>query len=63
MQLALLFFIIILPAIRNHQADRRITERIEKLGNELGIHLLDHIILGNKRYFSFKERGLLGEVR
>lgn len=45
------------------EADRRITERIEKLGNELGIHLLDHIILGNKRYFSFKERGLLGEVR
>jgi DNA repair protein RadC len=36
-----------------------ITERIRKLGEELGIKLLDHIIIGDKKYYSFSEEGLI----
>jgi len=38
--------------------DIRLTERIEAVGNLLGIPLLDHIIIGDG-YFSFLESGLL----
>jgi DNA repair protein RadC len=40
------------------EADRRITRRIAEAGNILQITLLDHIIIG-KKWFSFKEAGLL----
>lgn len=39
--------------------DRETTRRISEAGKILGIPLLDHVILGESRYFSFRERGLL----
>lgn len=38
------------------QADLDVTERIYHCGELLGIHLLDHIIIGDHRYVSFREK-------
>lgn len=38
--------------------DRRITTRLHECGQLLGIELLDHIILGDNRFVSLKERGV-----
>jgi len=35
------------------------TERLRDVGDMLGIEVLDHIIVGNNRYLSFREQGLL----
>ncbi|MDI9412307.1 MAG: DNA repair protein RadC [Bacillota bacterium] len=35
------------------------TERLRDVGELLGIDVLDHIIVGNNRYLSFREQGLL----
>lgn len=37
------------------------TDRIFKAGELIGISLLDHIIIGDNSYFSFKERDILGK--
>jgi DNA repair protein RadC len=39
--------------------DRRLTERLIAAGVVMGIDVLDHIILGDARYFSFREKGTL----
>jgi DNA repair protein RadC len=39
--------------------DRAITNRLVEVGKILDIPVLDHIIIGEKHYFSFKEEGLL----
>ncbi len=39
--------------------DHRITERLAKGGDLLGIAVLDHIIVGDGRYVSLRERGAL----
>ena len=39
--------------------DREITQRIYEAGELLGIRLLDHIIIGDRSYTSFKERGMM----
>lgn len=39
------------------------TKKIMEAGKIVGIHLLDHIIVGNNDYFSMFERGILDEVR
>lgn len=39
--------------------DKHMTLRIRDAGQLLGILLLDHIIIGDQSYFSFKERGIL----
>ncbi len=39
--------------------DRRITNQIAEAGRLLGIPLLDHIIIGENRYFSFKDEYLI----
>lgn len=39
--------------------DINITLRIEECGKILGIKLLDHIIIGNKKYISLKEKGII----
>ncbi len=39
--------------------DMLVTQRIEQSGAMLGIRLIDHIIIGDNKYISFKERGLL----
>lgn len=37
--------------------DRAVTERLRQAGELLGIPLLDHLVLGDQRYFSFAEEG------
>ncbi len=39
--------------------DIQTTQRLENAGNILGIKVLDHIIIGDGRFFSFKEKGLV----
>ena len=39
--------------------DLQMTERIRSAGELLGIRLLDHIIIGDNRYSSLRERGIL----
>jgi len=54
-------------AVHNHPSgdashspdDLAFTRRLKQAGEILGIPLLDHVILGDDRYFSFKEAGLL----
>lgn len=37
--------------------DRKLTQALEEAGNVLGIPLLDHVVIGDGRYYSFKEHG------
>lgn len=39
--------------------DISITERLRDAGNLLGINVLDHVIIGDGKYVSLKEKGLL----
>ena len=52
-------------AAHNHPApsreDRRLTSALKETGIVMGIPLLDHIIIGDGRYFSFRENGYLDE--
>lgn len=41
--------------------DLQCTEIIQNAGQLLGIPLIDHIIIGDNQYFSFKEQALLGK--
>lgn len=45
--------------VKPSNEDKLITERIKESGEILGIKLLDHIIIGNNSYKSFKEEGLI----
>lgn len=64
---ALRFRAVSLILIHNHPSgnpapsdeDILITERIYRTGELIGIHLVDHIIIGDHRYISFKEQGIL----
>ncbi len=40
-------------------ADRRITKKIQEAGRFLDIPLLDHIVIGDRKYVSFCEQGYL----
>ncbi|WMC92759.1 RadC family protein [Kineothrix sp. MB12-C1] len=39
--------------------DMMITDKIKRIGSMIDIELLDHIIIGDNKYMSFKEAGLL----
>ncbi|MFO8006415.1 MAG: DNA repair protein RadC [Candidatus Brocadiia bacterium] len=39
--------------------DRRLTDRLRQVGRLVGIPVLDHIIVGGERYYSFAENGTL----
>lgn len=43
------------------QCDEEVTRRIFKAGELLGIHLLDHIIIGDQKYISFREQKMMDE--
>jgi DNA repair protein RadC len=43
------------------QADRQLTRDLVFMGNILQIKVLDHIIIGENRYFSFAAEGLIEE--
>ncbi len=42
--------------------DILITKRLKEAGSLMGIPLIDHIIVGDNRYVSLKERGILEEM-
>ena len=42
------------------QEDRLLTKRLREVGDLLGITLLDHVILGEARHFSFADEGWPG---
>ena len=44
------------------EADIIVTRQVKDMGDQIGIPLLDHIILGDKVYYSFKENGLLQSI-
>ena len=41
------------------ECDRKITERVYTCGELLGVKLLDHIVIGDQKYISFREQGML----
>ena len=67
LQRALLCGAVRIVLVHNHPSgdptpsadDRLITGRIAQAGALVGIDLLDHIIIGNHCYMSFREEGLL----
>jgi DNA repair protein RadC len=40
-------------------ADKRLTERLQKIGRELEIPLVDHLIYTDQGYFSFADEGMM----
>jgi DNA repair protein RadC len=41
------------------QEDQEVTRRLKETGDMLGIRVLDHVVFGDGRFFSFSDRGLL----
>ena len=39
--------------------DRDITRRLKEVGDVMGVRILDHVVIGHDRYFSFSDRGML----
>jgi len=39
--------------------DLEITKRLKEVGEVIGVRVLDHVVIGHNRYFSFSDRGLL----
>ncbi|NLM38064.1 MAG: DNA repair protein RadC [Firmicutes bacterium] len=44
---------------RPSQEDIKLTHRLKESGELLGIPILDHVIIGDHRYYSMKEEGLI----
>jgi len=43
--------------------DLAITKKLVEAGNLLGIPVLDHVIIGDKKYCSFREKDLIGSKK
>ncbi len=41
------------------QEDMEITRRLKEVGEVMGIRVVDHVVIGHDRYFSFSDRGIL----
>lgn len=39
--------------------DIDITKRLKNVGDVMGVRVLDHVVIGHERYFSFNDRGML----
>jgi DNA repair protein RadC len=39
--------------------DIDITKRLKEVGDVMGVRVLDHVVIGHDRYFSFNDRGML----
>jgi DNA repair protein RadC len=42
--------------------DIALTGRLVEAGEVLGIHVLDHVIVGERKFFSFRDKGLIQQV-
>ncbi|MCL2858531.1 MAG: DNA repair protein RadC [Streptococcaceae bacterium] len=49
-------------AVLPSTADRMFTNKIQKSCQDIGIDFLDHIIVGRKKYFSFREEKMLKNI-
>ena len=45
------------PAPSNEDVD--ITRRLKEVGDVMGIRVLDHVVIGRERYFSFNDKGMM----
>jgi len=50
-------------SITPSDADKRFTKSLMMAAQATGISFFDHIIIGDNRYFSFADEGLIGEYR
>ena len=41
------------------QEDIEITRRLKAIGDVIGVRVLDHVVIGCDRYFSFSDKGML----
>ncbi|MBI2230778.1 MAG: DNA repair protein RadC [Deltaproteobacteria bacterium] len=41
------------------QEDIEITRRLKEVGEVMGVRVLDHVVIGHDRYFSFSDKGML----
>jgi DNA repair protein RadC len=41
------------------QEDIEITRRLKEIGDVMGVRVLDHVVIGYDRYFSFSDKGML----
>ena len=41
------------------ESDILLTRRVQEAGNVIGISLLDHIIIGDKRFLSFRQQQII----
>jgi DNA repair protein RadC len=39
--------------------DLDITRRLREVGEVMGIRVLDHVVIGRDRYFSFSDKGMM----
>lgn len=47
--------------VQPSREDRKITSRLAEVGKLMNISVLDHVIVGEGKYFSFREAGLIGD--
>ena len=45
--------------LRPSAADIQLTNKLVKAGGHLDIEVLDHLIIGNRSYYSFKDEGVI----
>jgi DNA repair protein RadC len=45
--------------LRPSKQDIRLTEALQELLEKLNVVVLDHVIIGDDEYFSFREEGLI----
>jgi len=50
-------------SLRPSDADKRFTKSLMMAAKATGISFFDHIIIGDNRYFSFADEGLIGEYK
>ena len=44
------------------RADRELTDNVREMGEKMDIPLLDHIVIGDNRYVSFKEESWFTQI-
>jgi len=44
------------------ESDRAITNKLKEVGELLGIEVLDHVIVGRGEFYSFADKGELGNI-
>jgi DNA repair protein RadC len=45
--------------LRPSEDDLKVTERLRSAGEIMGVHIIDHIIIAEKGYYSFSQHNLL----